>query len=246
MLDETSPVPLYHQLCGVIRTRIENGFWKAGEQLPIESEMCDEFRVSRATVRQAVQALVREGLIQRRRGRGSFAQAPRIHHDLLTFGSFAAYAEKKIGRALTNRILSVSLVAADAGLAATLGTAEGADLVEVRKVKLADGQPIFMAADHVPLEVCPSLIDDDHSTGTLIDLLQDKYQFRITRLKGSFEAVSVTAEEAELLDMEPGAPALLYHRVRYTMADRPLMASRHLIRTDMCELSFDSTAPSSR
>lgn len=246
MLDETSPVPLYHQLREVIKARLESGYWKVGEQLPIEADFCAEFQVSRATVRQAVQSLVREGLVQRRRGRGSFAMASRIHHDLLTFGSFAAYAERKIGCALANRILAVSVVQADANLADTLGTAEGADLVEVRKVKLADGQPIFLAADHVPLDVCPGLVSDDHSTGTLIDLLQDKYQFRVTRLRGSFEAVSVTDDEAGLLDLEAGSPALLYHRVRYTMGDRPLMASRHLVRTDMCELSFDSTAPSNR
>lgn len=239
MLDETSPVPLYHQLCEVIRARIENGYWKTGEQLPIESELCQEFQVSRATVRQAIQGLVRLGLVQRWRGKGSFASMPKIPHDLLTFGSFAAYAEKKIGQALTNRILSVTVVKADGVLAKRLETVEGADLVEVRKVKLADGQPIFLAADHVPLAMCPTLDKDDHSAGTLIDLLQDKYLFRVIRLKGSFEAVAVSDYEAELLDMKPGSPALLYHRVRYTAGDRPLMASRHLVQTDMCEMSFE-------
>lgn len=246
MLNELSPVPLYHQLHEIVRSRIESGQWPPGHPIPTEADLCEEFEVSRATVRQAMQSLVRDGLIRRRRGKGSFAARPRINHDLLTFSSFSAYARQQLGRELADRLLSLSVMPAGAALAETLQIDEGAPVIEIRKMKLAEGQPVFLATLYVPGSLCPGLENEDLSGGSVIELLQEKYRFRITRVKGSFDAVLVGQEEAELLEVEKGSPAILYHRVRFTGDGRPLMASEHLIRSDACQLSFEATSAASR
>lgn len=108
MLDELSPVPLYHQLREILRERIDSGQWQAELPVSTEAELCHEFGVSRATVRQAMQLLVRDGLIRRRRGKGSFAASPRLTHDLLSFSSFSSYVKQRVDREVTDRLLSMT------------------------------------------------------------------------------------------------------------------------------------------
>jgi GntR family transcriptional regulator len=245
MLNELSPVPLYHQLQHIVRERIESGEWPVGQPIPTESELCEEFNVSRATVTRAMQALVRDGLVRRRRGRGSFA-ARRISHDLLTFSSFSAYVRQQVGRALADRLLSATVVPATQALAEALDIDEGEPVVEIRKIKLAEGYPVFLANLYVPRNLCPGLEEQDLSSGSVIELLQERYRLGITRVKGSFNAVLVGPAEAGLLEVERGTPAILYHRVRFTGEGRPVMVSDHLIRSDMCQLCFDIAAAPSR
>jgi len=89
ILDENSPVPLYHQLSRFLRERIERQEWKEGEKIPTELELCDEFALSRGTIAQALKELENEGLIYRKQGRGTFVKEKIITQDLSHFYSFA-------------------------------------------------------------------------------------------------------------------------------------------------------------
>ena len=237
MLDERSPVPLYYQLQEIIRSRIESGQWKPGEQLPPEADLCDEFNLSRGTVRQALADLVREGMLHRRRGKGSFIAQPKIPQDLLTIAGFSAYAKGVVGMELGSRLISVNVIPANSSIARKLEVAEGTDIVEVRKVKLAEGRPFFLATSFVLRDAFPGIEGQDHTTGSIFQLLQDKYAFQVTRVKGWFEPVLVNDYEAQALDVEKGSPAMMYERIRYS-GDRPLMLSKHIIRGDVCRFTF--------
>lgn len=239
MLDERSPVPLYYQLQEIIRARIDGGEWQAGQQLPPESELCQEFGLSRGTVRQALADLVREGLLHRRRGKGSFVARPKIPQDLMKIATgFSDYAKQVIGNELGNRLISVGVIVAGGSLAEKLEIPEGSDVVEIRKVKLAFGQPYFIASAYLPSSLCPGLEAEDHSTGSLFDLCRSKYGLHVSRVKGWFEPVLVSDYEASLLEVEKASPAMIYERIRYNAADRPFMVSKHIIRGDMCRLTF--------
>lgn len=239
MLDERSPVPLYYQLQEIIRARIGSGQWGPGQQVPPEAELCKEFNLSRGTVRQALADLVREGMLHRRRGKGSFVAAPKIPQDIMNVaGGFSAYAEQVIGSELSSRLLGVHVVSADKRLADKLGIAEGSEAVEIRKIKLAGGQPYFLARSFVPRAACPGLEQEDHSTGSLFKLLREKYGVHVTGVEGWFEPILVNDDEASLLEVEKGSPAMLFERIRYTTGGRPVMVSKHVIRGDMCRLTF--------
>ena len=112
MLDERSPVPLYYQLQEIIRTRIEGGQWGPGQQLPPEADLCKEFNLSRGTVRQALADLVREGMLHRRRGKGSFVAAPKIQQDIQTLLGFSDYVKSVLGTDLGTRLISARLIPA--------------------------------------------------------------------------------------------------------------------------------------
>jgi GntR family transcriptional regulator len=246
MLDELSPVPLYHQLKDVVRSRIESGQWQVGQPIPTEAELCEEFDVSRATVTRAMQALVRDGFIRRRRGKGNYASRPRLSHDLLSFSSFSEYAKRQVGKELASRTLSVTVKPASMAMAEALEINECDPVVEIRRLRLAESQPVFLATLNVPEARCPGLLAQDLTGSSVIELIQERYHLRITRVKASFEAVSIGEEDARLLELEKGAPVLLFHRLRFTGDGRPLMASDHLIRSDLFHLSLDITSSASR
>lgn len=241
MLDDRSPVPLYYQLQEIIRTRIESGQWQPGQQLPPEAELCREFSLSRGTVRQALLDLVREGMLHRRRGKGSFVAKPRISQDLLSATGFSSYARSALGSELGTRLISVNVIPADRFLADKLQVQEGSDVVEIRKVKLSEQQPFFLVTSLVASATCPGLESEDHSTGSLIDMVQDRYDLRVTRVGGWFEPILLNDYEASVLEVEKGSPAMLYERIRYISGERPLMTSSHVIRGDMCRLTFQVT-----
>ena len=238
MLDERSPVPLYYQLQEIIRARIESGQWAPGQQLPPEAELCTEFNLSRGTVRQALADLVREGLLTRRRGKGSFVAKPRITQDLRSMTSFSAYAKQVLGNELGNRLISVNVIPANRSLASKLQIPECSEIIEIRKVKLTGEQPFFLVTSLIPRSLYPGLENEDHSAGSLSELLREKYGFRAARMTGWFEPVIINEYEASLLDVEKGSPAMMYERIRYGFDARPLIVSKHIIRGDMFRLTF--------
>jgi GntR family transcriptional regulator len=238
VLDERSPVPLYYQLQEIIRTRIEGGQWGPGQQLPPEADLCKEFNLSRGTVRQALADLVREGMLHRRRGKGSFVAAPKIQQDIQTLLGFSDYVKSVLGTDLGTRLISARLIPATPSIARTLAVPDGSDIVEIRKVKLVDDQPFFLSAAFLPSVPNPGLENDDHSTGSLIQLLRDKYGFKVAKVKGWFEPVLVTEYEASLLEVAKNSPAMLYQRIRFGADDKPLMLSKNVIRGDMCRITF--------
>jgi GntR family transcriptional regulator len=239
MLDDRSPVPLYYQLQEIIRSRIESGQWGPGQQLPPEAELCAEFNLSRGTVRQALADLVREGMLYRRRGKGSFVATPKIPQDLMSVASgFSEYARQAVGSELGSRLIEVGIIPANMSLANKFSIPEGSELIEVRKVKLAGEQPYFLATSYVPKALCPGLEREDHSSGSLFRLLQEKYGIRVTRVQGWFEPILVNEYEASLLEVDRGTPAMLYERIRYTAGNQAIMISKHVIRGDMCRLTF--------
>ncbi|MHB0871250.1 MAG: GntR family transcriptional regulator [Chloroflexota bacterium] len=243
MIDERSPIPLYYQLREVVRARIEGGLWQPGEQLPPEVELCQEFNLSRGTVRQALADLVREGLLQRRRGKGSFVASPKIPQNISSgimgiAGSLACYARQVTGYPLGTRVISVGIVPAGRSLAEKLAIPEGSEVIEIRKVKLAQAHPYFLANNYLPRVEYPGLEQEDHSAGSIFELLQQKYRIRVTRVEGWFEPVLISEYEASELGVEKGSPAMLYERIRYTTGDRPFVLSRHVIRGDMCRITF--------
>ncbi len=238
MLDERSPVPLYYQLQEIIRGRIESGQWGPGQQLPPEAELCQEFNLSRGTVRQALGDLVRDGLLHRRRGKGSFVAAPKIQQEIQMFAGFTDYVKKVLGTELGNKLISAKVVRADDALASAMEIPEGTELAEIRKVKLMEDRPFFVTVSYIPSSLAVGIEKDDHSKGSLIQLLRSRYGFKTAKMKGWFEPVLVTDYEASLLGVDRGSPAMLYHRVRYSADDRALVFTKNVIRGDMCRITF--------
>jgi GntR family transcriptional regulator len=213
-LAEGDLAPRYHRVRAHLRRRIETGEWRAGEQIPPEPVLMQEFGVSRGTVRQAVDALVRHGLLQREQGRGTFVRRPPVAAGLGDFFHFLEDLRLR-GFAVTLRLVRRGVVPADETVARLLAVPAGTPLVVIRRLVLLDGEPFRLDDYHVAHDRFAGLLDDDVERNYVATLLETRYGVRLTRQQKWIEPVSLGAEEAALLEVSTGEPALLIESLAY-------------------------------
>src|SRR5215475_3958643 len=128
---------LYARVETVLAGEIARGDLKVGDQLPTEDTLIGRFGVSRITVRRAIQNLVIRGLVEIRRGKGTFVAAPKIMHELTELSGFVEDMHA-LGRKPTARVIGKETVTADATVASQLALTKGERVVRIRRVRLAD------------------------------------------------------------------------------------------------------------
>jgi GntR family transcriptional regulator len=151
--------PLYHRVYRELSKEIESGGLRPGDRLPSERWLCDELGVSRATVRRAIEELISDGLVQTR-GRGSYVGGDALVEPPNTLMSLSELGRSR-GLEATSRVLAADLRAATIDEAEAFGIAPGAELFELRRVRMLDGLPISVDHNRVPLRLIPdaALID---------------------------------------------------------------------------------------
>lgn len=227
------PIPLYYQLKQILRERIESGDWPAGFAIPAERELCGEFGVSRATVRQAISGLVNEGLLKREQGRGTFVCRPKVEQGLLRFYSFSEDMREK-GLDPKSKVISVGVTRATRGVAKQLGIAPGEEVVKLTRLRIAAGEPLILETSWLPRSVCPGLEKEDLESATLYGLLRERYGLRLAKAREVFEPVLIDEYEAEHLGVKPGSPALLLERMTYGADGAPVELCKGVVRGDRC------------
>jgi GntR family transcriptional regulator len=245
-LDREAPLPLWAQLKDALLHEIREGGLEPGDRFPSETAIRDRYRVSRATVRQALAELEAGGVIRKVQGLGSFVDQPKIRHvPLLT--SFSELASSQ-GFVPSHRVLSSSLekVPADAG--ADLGLVDGTRCRLLRRLFLADGSPIGLAETWLPVGALrghDDLLDGDRlDEGSLYEVLQGPPIGLI--LDHAAETISpgvADASSAQLLGCEPGTPVLLIRRLTFTPDGLPVESTRLVFMGDRYEYRVQLQRP---
>jgi GntR family transcriptional regulator len=140
-LDVARRLPLYAQVEDVLVSRISSGAWPTGSRLPSENSLIEEFAVSRTTIRLTIQSLIRRGLVEIRRGIGTFVTRPKITQELTELTG-PVEAMRALGRHATARVLDRRTVAATDTVARRLALPQGSSVVRIQRVRLADGLPL--------------------------------------------------------------------------------------------------------
>src|SRR5882757_2521533 len=136
-IDPHSHVPLYAQVEVVLAASIADGTLPPGSQLPSEDSLIERFAVSRTTIRKTIQNLANSGLIEIRRGKGTFVTQPKITQELTELSGFVEDM-RALGRNPTARLLSKQIVAASESVARQLALTAGTLVVRIERVRLAD------------------------------------------------------------------------------------------------------------
>jgi GntR family transcriptional regulator len=191
----------------------------AGDLLPSETELSARFAVSRMTARQAMKQLEGEGLVYRVPGRGTFASGRRIHRMMGTLRSFSAEMRSR-GAQPSSRVLLAEIAIGTTTQLAALDLAPRSKVVVIERLRLADG--VSMALERsVFTPACAELIGADLVSGSVHEALT-QLGWVPTRAVGTLIATSASREEAELLDIAPGAALLVERRRVFDQYDRPL------------------------
>jgi GntR family transcriptional regulator len=204
-----------------------------GERLGTERELAERLAVARSTVRAALADLEREGLVRRARGRagGIFVPERKVERDLTSLAGLPAYLRRQ-GFESDARVLSTATVEADADAAAALGVPL---VLEIVRVRLADGEPISLERASFPAERFPGLLDRSLS-GSLYELLESQYGLAPGEAEERIEVVPAGAAEARLLGIARGAPLLAVARTAWDTEGRAFERSHDLFRADRARI----------
>lgn len=223
--------PLYQQIYHLLRHKIVEGQWPVEAVLPSEASLMKQYGVSRATVRQALDELVRDGLIYRRQGRGTFVAPTTAAQGLVRIVGFTEDMAQR-GLSPATKLISASLVPASAGMAEALDIEEGAALARIERLRLADGAPIGVDIAFWVHHYCPGILTQDYTSRSLRGMLEDQYQIRLARARQVIKALAATEELAEVLEVAVGFPLLAMERVSFSEAGMAMEFLQLYYRSD--------------
>lgn len=226
------PTPLYAALEAQLAAGIAGGEFPVGSQLPTEDKLIQRFAVSRTTVRKAIQNLSDRGLIEIRRGTGTFVTQPRITQELTELTGFVEDMET-LGHAATARLIDRIVVAADANVAEHLALAVGTRVMRIRRVRLANGVGMSLDETYLPLEIGEKIVTHDLEAEPIFTLLEQRYDIPLVEAEYKLESVSADHDVAAALGVEAGSPIFLIERTSYSVGDRPVDYERLHYRGDL-------------
>ena len=207
-LDRNSRISVHIQLRELLRSHIEHGS-KAGRQLPSERDMASHFGVARMTLRHAVDALVEEELLERVVGIGTFVARPKMDLSL----KLTSYSEEMTRRGMrpSARTLAFEQIPATARLARELQLEEGQGVVRLRRLLLADEEPMSVDENFIPAWRVPGILDGGPPS-SLYNTLEERYGLVMEWGEDTIEANASAPSIARLLKVEVGAPVLRTER----------------------------------
>lgn len=214
-LNRNLPTPLHSQLKEALLALIKNGQFREGDPIPTENEIGQYFDVSRITVRRAISELAQEGYLAARQGKGTFVTRPKIERPITHLRSFSTATVNK-GHKPGSRLLALRHDRAGEYIAAALKIRPNDWVWVIERLRLIDDEPIGVSTIHLflpsNLSLTPFELEQDISLWSILE----KKELILARAEETIEAVAADERQAQLLQVEAGAPLLLVEGIVYT------------------------------
>jgi len=216
---ERGHIPLYYQLETILRDKIAAGEITPEESFPTEQELCNQYGVSRAVVRQAFAALLQEGLISRIPGKGTFLsrQTP-SHRTLHCFNTIEELVE--LSAQATNVIRYRGLVTPSKQTASLFALEHGERLYSLRGIRILKNNPVCYFVINLPGEFAGFFQDEKLETGAILPIIEKKSGLLVQRVRQTITATRARKHVAKHVGLEEGDPVLRFERIYYAANDR--------------------------
>ena len=228
--------PVYQQLNDLLRGLVRDGEFEAGSQFPTERQISEQYGVSRATANKALASLVGEGVLEFRKGVGTFVRAGRLDYDLRHLVSFTEKA-RAAGKKPTTRVLEFEDLTAgeidDAPRDALAAKSDDA-VYYLERLRLADRVPVIYERRYIATARCPKLSKSD-VRGSLYAAWTGKHKLTIAGADETIRAINLTAAQAKILEVSRGTAGLLVTSTGYLADESPLWWEETLYRGDAYE-----------
>lgn len=205
--------PVYKRIQNAIRKRIEASELRPGDAVASERELARTHKVSLMTARHALAGLEREGIVERRRGAGTFVAAPKIH-----FNKLMSYTEHMASRGLEprSRVLVAKVVEDEQEVAARLGLAATTPLVKIERLRLTDEDPFALETCYLPASEYSSLASSPLGRSSLFSTLEHDFGVELAYADEEVDATAADANLAQMLGVHKNAPVLRIRQVIYS------------------------------
>ena len=238
-LNKNLNVPLYVQLKELILGDIQNGTLSAGDMIPTEHELMDQFAISRNVVRQAIGELVEGGYLIRKKAKGTFVSTPSANVEKTSTLEFFRESTLRSGAIPTTKVLSMEVLDADAEIAQRLEIAEGVRVIRINRLHYANDTPTSISESVLPYARCSFVLEHRLQTDSLHRVLGYRYDTRIYRSMRTMGARLASDSEVELLGVAPGSVVNCSHRKSYNRMNTIVESTISVYRGDF-ELSFET------
>ncbi|ETA73903.1 MAG: GntR family transcriptional regulator [Ligilactobacillus sp.] len=210
--------PRYIKIHNEIQSRIEKGYWQVGQRIPAERELAQEFMVSRMTLRQALQTLVDEGILERRIGAGTFVAQRRIQDKMSGITSFTELTRRQ-GKVPSSQTVSYLVTEPSLSEAEKLELAENQKILRMERIRFADDEPICFEVAALPFDMVADYRQSQVTTSLYQTLADDG--LRIGRAQQTVSATVASERIAELLKVKRGSAILMLRQVTTLKDGRP-------------------------
>jgi GntR family transcriptional regulator len=231
--------PKYRRIKKCLARRITEG--AVDHRVPSENQLARQYRVSRMTARKALNELLRDGLVKRIPGKGTFVRKRQLTQAYFHVHAFSEHA-RRLGVSTHTRVVRAGIEALPAALA---GKLPGRQAVGLERVHWLDDRPVCCEIRYLRADWCAPLLDEDLENGSVHHLIAGKLNLPITRVWQRLEAIGLPAAVAVQLDIDAGAPAFCMKQLLYS-DDAPVSYVDYFLRSDVYafEDRFEPKTPS--
>ena len=222
-------LPAYQRIQLSIRKRIDSGHLRPGDPVSSERDLAKLHEVSLMTARHALASLEREGVVERRRGVGTFVSSPRIH-----FNKLMSYTEQMAARSLTaaSKILMAKTIDNEPDAAARLSLAPTKSLIKLERLRHAADEPFALETCYLSADDFPGLLEAPLGRDSLFSTLERNYDVRLGYADEEIDATAADPRTAELLNVPRRDPLLRIRQVIYSTRGKAIIYVLGIYRSD--------------
>lgn len=232
-------MPVYIQMHNQMREWINSREWEEGRKIPSERDLALQFDVSRMTARQAVNTLVDEGLLERRRGAGTFVALEKVREKMSGVPSFTETVERQ-GKSPASKLVAFHTKPASISEAEKLMIEHNEEVLIMERIRTADGIPICYEVATIPFKFVEDL-SKTQITQHLFKTLEMEKEMRVERSEQTISATWASESIAEMLGIKRGSSVLRLRQVSYSQEGTPFEYVRSQYVGDRYEFFLEAT-----
>ncbi|ANX01190.1 GntR family transcriptional regulator [Thermoclostridium stercorarium subsp. leptospartum DSM 9219] len=242
-INRYSNIPLYCQLKNIILEKIESGEYKEDTKIPSEQELCEQYNISRPTVRQAINELTSNGYLYKLKGKGTFVA--RQKSCIIDIRNYTGFTDSVLDSPEPERKEIVSI--------STVTPREFAKLTEVFNLKsdnlqftciaylnINNGEICSINVSYIPQNLFPNLEEDIRNKKPSYEILRGKYPLVPYTSKSTIEVSYADAMDASQLQVQPGQALIVVYNILYSKSGQPVEYIIAKYRADKCRLMFEN------
>lgn len=235
---ENSAMPLYHQVEQLIRFRISKEEYRPGQQIPSESELCQELGVSRITVREALRELVQEKILRRVQGKGTFVattQAARISP--IKYAGFIDEIYERVRRLSVKTVEMVDVAVTEEVRLILQLPPSVKEVTRIKRLRCTGDEPFSFTVNYLPVSIGTRVNPQDLYSVPLMAVLEDDLNIPVIRAEETVEAAPADPEISARLAIPALYPVMHIKRIMFTTGDKPFEIVESYYRADKYQYS---------